>query len=134
VAQRQIKLMKAGIMGEPNGPPQSSPEIQQIYFDVVSRAAQADAANGEPMTLQWKFSDAAPWHLRIDNGSTAAVQGEAANPDLTLETSWSDWIDVSMRGANPAKAMLRRRLRPHGSLRQLARMPKIFPPRPNKLG
>ena len=134
VAERQIKLMKAGIMGEPNGTPQSSPEIQQIYFDVVSRAAQADAANGEPMTLQWKFSDAAPWHLRIDNGSTAAMQGEAANPDLTLETSWSDWIDVSMRGVNPAKAMLRRRLRPHGSLRQLARMPKIFPPRPNKLG
>ncbi len=134
IAQRQIKLMKAGVMGEPNGTPQSSPEIQQLYFDIVCRVAQTDAVNGEPMTLQWKFSDADPWHLRIDNGSTAAVPGEAANPDLTLETSWSDWIDISMRGANPAKAMLRRRLRPRGSLRQLARMPKIFPPRPNKLG
>ncbi len=134
IAARQIKLMKAGVMGEPNGTPQSSPEIQQLYFDVVARVAQSDAFNGEPMTIQWKFSDAAPFHLHIDNGSTAATPGEAANPDLTLETSWSDWVDVSMRGENPAKLMLRRRLRPRGSLRQLARMPKIFPPRPNRLG
>jgi len=134
IAARQIKLMKAGVMGEPNGTPQSSPEIQQLYFDVVARVAQTDAVNGEPMTIQWKFSDAAPWHLRLDNGSTAATPGEAASPDLTLEMSWSDWVDVSMRGENPAKLMLRRRLRPRGSLRQLARMPKIFPPRPNRLG
>ena len=25
------------------------------------------------MTLQWEFPDAEPWHLRLDNGSTAAA-------------------------------------------------------------
>ena len=27
------------------------------------------------MTIQWRFADADPWHLRIDNGSTSAEQG-----------------------------------------------------------
>lgn len=134
IAERQIKLMQAGVMGEPNGRPDSSPEIQRLYFDIIAHAARAEAVNGQPMTIQWKFSDAPPWHLRINNGSTAAAQGEAPNPDLTLETSWGDWIEVSMRGENPGKMLLRRRLRPRGSLRQLARLAKVFPARPNKLG
>ena len=134
IARRQIALMKAGVMGEPNGTPQASPEIQQIYFDIVSRVARTDATNGEPMTIQWKFSDAEPWHLRIDNGSTAAEPGIVADPELTLETSWADWIAMSTQGADPLRLMLTRRLRPHGSLRQLARLPKVFPKRPNNLG
>ena len=133
IARRQIALMKAGVMGEPNGKPQASPEIQRIYFDIVSRVAHTDATNGEPMTIQWKFSDADPWHLRIDNGSTAAEPGVATDPELTLETSWADWIAMT-QGTDPLRLMLTRRLRPHGSLRQLARLSKVFPKRPNNLG
>ncbi len=134
IAARQIRLMQAGVLGEPNGAPDSSPEIQELYFDIVARSARTDAVR-EPMTIQWRFSDAAPWHMRIDNGSTAAAEGEAANPDLTLETSWRDWVRMSMQGTEqPLKLMATRRLRPHGSLRQLARLTRIFPRRPNKLG
>jgi 1,2-phenylacetyl-CoA epoxidase catalytic subunit len=133
IAQRQIKLMRAGVMGEPNGRPDSSPEVQRIFFDLISRVAQTDAINGEPMTIQWRFSDADPWHLRIDNGSTAAEPGEVPSPDLTLETSWHDWIRASVQGEDPRRLMLRRRIRPRGSLRQLYRMQKVFPRRPNTL-
>jgi 1,2-phenylacetyl-CoA epoxidase catalytic subunit len=134
VAARQIKLMQAGVLGEPNGAPESSPEIQRLYFDIVARSARTEAVS-EPMTIQWRFSDAAPWHLRIDNGSTAAAEGEVPNADLTLETSWRDWVRMSMQGTEqPLKLMLTRRLRPHGSPRQLARLTRIFPRRPNKLG
>ena len=40
VAERQIKLMKAGVMGEPNGRPDSSPEIQALFFDIIARVAE----------------------------------------------------------------------------------------------
>jgi 1,2-phenylacetyl-CoA epoxidase catalytic subunit len=135
IAARQIRLMKAGVMGEPNGPPESSPEIQAIYFEMIARVAKANAGaiNGDPMTIQWRFSDAPPWHVQIANGSTAALPGIAPAADLTLETSWSDWIDVSLRGADPRRLMLRRRIRPRGSLRNLLRLSKVFPPRPTKL-
>ncbi len=64
-------------MGEPNGRPDSSPEIQGLYFDVISRVARAEVLNGDAMTIQWRFDDADPWHLRIDNGSSAAAPGLA---------------------------------------------------------
>ena len=134
VARRQLILLEAGVMGEPNGRPESSAEVQRLYFDIVARVAQADAIGGGPLTIQWRFSDADPWHVRIDNGSTAAAPGLVADADLTIETSWRDWIGVSLKGEDPRRAMLRRRVRPRGSLRNLLKLSKVFPPRPNRLG
>ena len=128
-AERQIKLLKAGVLGEPNDKPQVDHEVEDILFDVVARSARTDAVD-RPVTIQWKFEDAEPWHVRIDNGSTSSAPGVADDPDLTLRTSWADWVDISIRGQDARKAILRRRLKPRGSLRQLARMQKIFPPRP----
>ncbi|MGA9634036.1 MAG: alkyl sulfatase C-terminal domain-containing protein, partial [Solirubrobacterales bacterium] len=128
-ARRQIMLLRAGVMGEPNGKPEVTPEIESILFDLIARSAHTDAVD-RPVTIQWRFEDAEPYHLRIDNGSTHAAPGMAAKADLTLRTTWADWIDVSVRGQDARRAMLRRKLKPRGSLRQLRRMPKIFPPRP----
>jgi putative sterol carrier protein len=116
-------------MGEPNGPPEVTPEIEAILFDIIARSARTDAVD-RPVTIQWKFEDAQPWHVRIDNGSTSAAPGLADKADVTLRTSWADWIDVSVRGQDARRAMLTRKIKPRGSLRQLARMQRIFPPRP----
>jgi hypothetical protein len=121
------------VLGEPTAPAQSSPEVQEIYFDVVARSARTDAVD-HPVTFQWKFADAEDWHIRIDNGSTAASRGLASDADVTLETTWPDWIDISMRGNDIRKAVLRRKLRPRGSLRQLARMKNVWVPRPAPKG
>ncbi|HSJ18113.1 MAG TPA: ribonucleotide-diphosphate reductase subunit beta [Solirubrobacterales bacterium] len=124
---RIVKLMQAGVVGEPNGDPDSSPEIQRLYFDTVERSVDHSAVDGRPVTIQWRFADAAPWHLRIDNGSSRADQGEAPDADLTFETTWADWIAVTTHRGDPRKAMLTGRIRPRGSIRQLLRMPRIFP-------
>jgi hypothetical protein len=63
------------------------------------------------------------------DGSTRAEPGEAPNPDLTFETSWGEWIEISMRGESPARAILQRRLRPRGSVRALRAFQKLFAPR-----
>ena len=129
IAARQIKLLQAGVVGEPTKNPDSSPEIQQLYFDLVARSANTKSVNGGGLTYQWRFTDAAPWHVVIDNGSTRAEQGEAPNPDLVLESTWSDWVASSMGQEDPRVMMLKRRIRPQGSLRELLRMRKVFPPR-----
>jgi hypothetical protein len=67
--------------------------------------------------------------VRIDNGSTRAVKGLADDPDVTLSTTWPEWVQISMHGADMRKAMLRRRLRPRGSIRKLLRMQKVWTPR-----
>jgi hypothetical protein len=128
IASNQVKLMMAGVLGAPNGPrPDSSPEVQRLYFDVISRVADPKAANGSPLVYQWRFSDADPWHLVIDNGSTRAEPGEAPSPNLVIESTWADWVASGKPDANQLKMVLQRRIRPRGSLRELARMRKVFP-------
>src|SRR3954462_13377954 len=128
-AKRQITLLRAGVLGEPNGKPAVNPEVEGILFDVIALSAHTDAVD-RPVTIQWRFEDAEPWQVRIDNGSTSAAPGIAEDADLTLRTTWADWVDISIRGQDARRAILRRKLKPSGSLRALARMPKIFPPRP----
>jgi putative sterol carrier protein len=126
IAERQVKLMMAGILGPPGSVPESTPELQRLYFDVVKRVANTGAANGSPLTYQWRFTDAEPWHLVIDNGSTRAEPGEAPNPTVTLEASWADFVSSSRPDFNPVKMILTRRIRPRGNLREIARMRRVF--------
>jgi putative sterol carrier protein len=127
IAENQVKLMMGGILGSPDSIPQTSPELQRLYFDVVERVVNTKAANGSRLVYQWRFTDAEPWHLVIDNGSTHAEPGEAPNPNLVLEASWGDFIATGRPDSNPLKMVLTRRLRPRGSFRELARMRKVFP-------
>ena len=128
-ARNQIVLMKAGVLGEPNGRADSSPDAQRILFETMSRSANTDTVNNRPWVFQWRFKDADPWHIVVENGSTRAEPGDAPHPDFTIETSWQQWIDVSIRGQNPLRAIARRRLRPRGSLRGFRAFSSAFTPR-----
>jgi len=129
VAARQIKLLESGVTGEPNGAPASSPDVQQLFFDVVANSADTSVVNGRPLTVQWRFSDADPWHVIVENGSTRAQHGEASAPNVTLETSWADWINISKGAIDPRKALLRGRLKVRGGPRGLYAFTRAFPRR-----
>ena len=128
LATEQVRMMLAGILGPADGlvEPSTDPELMGLYFDMTARVADPAAANGTPLVYQWKFSDAAPWHLVIDNGSTRAEPGIAADPAVTIEATWADWLASTKPDANPLKMVLRRKVRPHGSIRELARLRKVF--------
>jgi ribonucleotide reductase beta subunit family protein with ferritin-like domain/putative sterol carrier protein len=126
-AQRGIALLQAGILGEGDLPPRTDPASVALLFDTMRRAVDHRGAPGQPVTLQWDFTDAEPWHLRIDNGSTAAGAGRTPDADLTFRCRYADWVDVIGGRTDPRTLMLRGRLRPKGSVRTLARMPRLFP-------
>lgn len=123
---RGVALLRAGFLGPKLGPPQQDPEAIEILFDTVRRAVVPDAAPAGT-TLQWDFPDAEPWYLRLDNGSTSVARGRAEHPDVTLRMSFEDFVDVSAGREDPRRLLLRRRIRPSGSLRALARLPRILP-------
>jgi hypothetical protein len=125
-AARGLKLLEAGMLGPKIGPVSRDPEATEILFDTLRRSADPSAAPAGT-TIQWEFSDAEPWHLRLDNGATAMDRGRAPSPDLTLHCSFDDWVDVMAGREDPRKLMLTRRIKPKGKLRMIARMPKIFP-------
>ncbi len=82
------------------------------------------------MTVQWKFTDADPWHVTLNNGSTAAAPGLAdrRRPDARDDLGAVD-RDLDARREPAEGASLRRKLRPSGDLRNLARMGKVWKPR-----
>ena len=126
--ERMLKLTRAGVIGQPRpqGEVDSSPEVQELYFDLVRRSVASDAANGAPFTVQWKFADVEPWHVVVDNGSTRAERGISGSADVTLETSWHDFIEIGKGAVSPPKALIQRRLKVHGGPRNLLRFRKLF--------
>ena len=128
IAARQVKLLLAGVSGEPNPSPGSSSDVQQILFDLTARSSNASASGPSRFTVQWQFRDADPWHLVTENGKTRSVRGTSPNPDLTLRTTWPEWVSIAMDRTNPLKSIAGRRLFPKGSPRALNNFRKVFAP------
>ena len=100
-----------------------------MLFDGLRRQIDASVAPGA--TIQWDFSDAEPWHLRIAGGSrrrrgAAVSAGRAEDPDLTFHCRLQDWVDIAAGRTEPWRALLHGKVRPTGKLRMLVRAPKLF--------
>jgi hypothetical protein len=123
-ARRGLTLLRAGYLGEPGSPLKPSPEATEVLFDGLRRTVDATVVPGAK--ILWDFSDAEPWHLRIDNGATSASPGRVENPDLTFHCRFEDWVDITAGRTDPWRALIRGKVRPTGKLRMLARAAKLF--------
>lgn len=126
IAARNIKLLLAGVGGEPHPDPDSSPEIQEILFDIVARGADRSAVDAGAFTVEWRFTDATPWHITVDRGAARHTEGRAPSPDLVISSTWAEWVLIAMNDANPLRSIAARRLRPKGSPRALNTFRKVF--------
>jgi len=125
-AERGLAMLRAGYLGERNGPPARDPEAMCVLFDSVRRNVDLRRAPDGPFVLQWEFPDAEPWHVRLDNGATAAVPGRAPHVDLELRCRFDDWVDLVAGRLDPRKAVATGRLRPRGTPRALWRARGLF--------
>jgi ribonucleotide reductase beta subunit family protein with ferritin-like domain len=123
-ARRGLAMLRAGYLGEPNGPVKPVAEVTQLLFDGLSRQLDPTVAPGA--VIQWEFTDAEPWNVRITNGSATAQAGRVEHPDLTFSCRFQDWIDLSAGRIEPWRAALTGKIRPRGRLRMLLRAPKLF--------
>jgi putative sterol carrier protein len=76
--------------------------------------------------VQWDFSDAPPWFLRLDNGNRQIEQGRHESPDLTFSCRYEDWTDVAATRVDPRRAVLTGKLRPRGRVTTLWRARQLF--------
>jgi ribonucleotide reductase beta subunit family protein with ferritin-like domain len=123
-ARRGLAMLRAGYLGAPNGGVKTDPEVTRFLFEGLCKQMDTSAAPGA--TIQWDFSDAEPWHVRILDGHAEVEMGRAPSPDLTFSCRLTDWLDLSAGRIEPWKAALTGKIRPHGKLRLLVRAPKLF--------
>jgi Ribonucleotide reductase, small chain/SCP-2 sterol transfer family len=125
-ARRGIAMLEAGLLGEGNGTPPRDPDTMALLFDMLRRGVDPRHTPPEPLTLQWDFPDAEPWHLRVNNGDTAAAPGFAEHPDVTFRVRYEDFVDVFAGRLDTRRAMLTGRLRPRGSVKALWTARRLF--------
>ena len=117
-AARGLAMLRAGILGHRVQPAARDDATLELLFDSVARGIDHRRTPARPLTLGWEFPDAPAWHVRVDNGSTAAAPG-AGGADVVIRCAFDDWVDVVGRRADPRKALLRGKLRISGSPRAL---------------
>jgi hypothetical protein len=125
-ARRGVAMLEAGLLGEGNGAVPRDPATMELLFDSLRRGVDFRHAPPAPLTLQWDFPDAEPWHLRVDNGSTAVAPGFAEGADITFGVRYDDFVDVFAGRLHPGRALLTGRLRPRGSVKALWSTRKLF--------
>ncbi len=66
-------------------------------FDAMTSRFKADKAAGTNATIQYDISGdgGGTWHAVIKDGACAVNQGPAASPNLTLQMSAQDWLDMT---------------------------------------
>lgn len=128
IAGRLAALLLAGVTGEPNDSPDSSPEIQDYFFDLIARASLPEEARAGRFAVQWQFEDADPWHIIVDRSVATHKPGLTPNPDLTIRTSWPEWVGIAMEERDPIRSVLGRRTIPKGSPRALNTFRRVFSP------
>jgi putative sterol carrier protein len=123
------QLAMAGIIGVREGPSKRDPETLELLFDQMVRAVNPQHGLRRPTTFQWEFTDpdVPTWHLTVNNGSSKAVQGEAANPDLRFRVGYQDFVDIIGDRLNPIRAVATGRMRPRGNPLALRGLMKVFP-------
>jgi ribonucleotide reductase beta subunit family protein with ferritin-like domain len=123
-ADRALTLLRAGYLGAPNGRVVPNAEATAMMFDSLRRQLDTSIAPGA--TIQWEFTDAEPWHLRVDNGSSAALPGRVEDPDLKFTCRFETWLDLAAGRIDPWRAVATGKIRPRGKVRLLVRAPKLF--------
>lgn len=123
-----LRLVRAGVIGEPLPASEvdSSPEVQELFFGALARSIDTRDLNGTPFRVQWKFNDAEPWNMVVDNGSTRAEPGLLPEAEVTLQSDWHDFIDLGKGAVSPPRALVQRKLKVHGGPRNLLRFRKLF--------
>ena len=124
-AEVGLAMLQAGFLGPGNGAPPRDPASMELLFSSIARMVDHRTAPAS-FTVQWEFADAEPWHVHVNNGSTAAKPGRAADIDLELRCSFADWVDVVAGRLDSRRALATRKLRPHGSPRALWAARSLF--------
>jgi ribonucleotide reductase beta subunit family protein with ferritin-like domain len=125
-ARRLWVLIEAGILGDDRREPEPSAEALEILFDSMIKSLDLDVARSLEGPIEWRFTDADPWHIVLTNGHAEAKPGLAGSAVLSFETTASEWARIAMERTHPVQSLARRRLRLRGPIPAMIKAPKLF--------
>jgi len=125
-ARRAWVLIDDGVIGNDSIEPTLSPESFEILFEGMAKTLDLELARSLGGPIEWDFTDGESWHIVVTNEHAEAKPGKAGEPGLRLEASSADWAKIAVGRVDPRWALLKRRLKVHGSLGAKAKLPRLF--------
>ncbi|MDQ4058522.1 MAG: ribonucleotide-diphosphate reductase subunit beta [Actinomycetota bacterium] len=125
-ARRLWVLIESGVLGDDRREPQPSSEALEIIFDGMTNLVNLEVARSLGGPVQWRFSDADPWHMVVTNGHAEAKPSGAGVAALTFETTASEWAKLAVERTSPLMSMATRRLKLHGTLGARSKASRLF--------
>ena len=119
-AEYGLAMLRAGFLGPPQRRAAARPGGDGAAVRRRSRAPSTTAPRRRARSpCSGSSPDAEPWHVRVDNGSTAAAAGPRAAGRRRAALPLRGLGRRRRRPPRPARALATGRLRPHGSPRAL---------------
>lgn len=125
-ATRGPQLVQAGLLGEKQASAPKDAASIELIMDTMGRQLPDGGGGSSGVTVQLAFTDIEPWKIELNGGRPLVERGTAERADVTLRTSWDDWLDVASGRVNPGHAIMRGRLRPRARLSALKLVPAML--------
>lgn len=125
-AARAFTMQRAGFFSGGTEAIKNDAEALTYYFDLMANAVSPTNKLKGPTTLLWEFSDAGPWHMKINGSNAVAAQGTAPDADVVFRSDLTTWIGIANGFVHPGKALVSRKLRIKGSPMTIAKLPGVF--------
>ncbi len=123
--EQALTLLRAGFLGQRNGPTPRDPATLRVFFDLLARNARGEEVP-RGTTIQWDFRDAEPWYLELDGKRKRAIQGRVAKPTVRLRMTFDDFAELVSRRSQPYALVARGRMRVRGNPRILLKLERLF--------
>ena len=103
------------------------PTVKEIFEQMPGRF-RADRAAGTNAVVQYDISGegGGTWHAIIKDGACAVKDGPASSPNLTLQVSAQDWIDVTSGKQNPQMLFMAGKLKLKGDMGLAMKLGSMF--------
>src|SRR5437870_13464142 len=97
-------------------------------FEAMNNRFNPDKAAGTTAVIQYNIAgdDGGAWYFTIKDGTCSVAPGSAENPDLTLEMSGNDWLDIVSGKTTGVKLIMFGRLKLKGDTGLAMKLRSLF--------
>jgi len=97
-------------------------------FDAMPGRFRPEKAAGTSAVIQYDISGdgGGTWHAVIKDGACAVSQGAASSPNLSLQISAQDWLDMTSGKQNPQMLFMSGKLKLKGDMGLAMKLGSMF--------
>jgi multimeric flavodoxin WrbA/putative sterol carrier protein len=104
------------------------PDSIETFMMMMPMGFKPESAGDMSAVVQFRFSGdgGGSCHFKIEKGKMEAVQGDAPEPDLTIESPFDVWMDIMTGKADGQRMFMAQKYKVDGDPALLMRMNEIF--------